>query len=387
MPSAGPAVDAVVVGGGFYGTVIAAYLARVRKLSRVVLLEQEDALLRRASFNNQARVHNGYHYPRSYVTAFRSRVNFPKFVADWPEAVERKFTKLYAVARRGSKVSAGQFVRFCRSIGASLQPAPPSLQNLFAPRLIEQAFLAEEYAFDAGALARWASGALARAQVQVRLQHRVTGVHPDAASNGAGLRVMVQRQDAPAEALHCRYLINCTYSGINQLGGDFPRLGISLKHELTEMAYMELDGALNDVGVTVMDGPFFSVMPFPAKRLHSLSHVRYTPRASFIDTAGDSPYGRLDNHAKTSRVEHMVRDVARYIPSFVHARYRGSMFEVKTVLQSNEVDDGRPIVFERHEDLPGCYSVLGAKIDNVYDVLQLLDRQTFAPGGAPCAMH
>lgn len=378
--------DAVVVGGGFYGTVIAAYLARVRKLERVVLLEQEDGLLRRASFNNQARVHNGYHYPRSYVTAFRSRVNFPKFVTDWPDAVERRFTKLYAVARRGSKVSARQFARFCRSIGASLEPAPPSLQGLFDGRLIERAFLAEEYAFDAQALAGWAQRALDCAQVQVRLQHRVLGVRP-AGRSTRRIEAQVQRSDASVSSICCRYLVNCTYSGINQLGGAFPRLGITLKHELAEMAYVELAGPLADLGVTVMDGPFFSVMPFPAKKLHSLSHVRYTPRTSFADLAGDNPYERLNAHVKTSRFGHMVRDVARYIPSFLQARYRGSMFEVKTVLQSNEVDDGRPIVFEAHTEIPGCYSVLGAKIDNIYDVLQLLDAQPFAPGVDACAMH
>ena len=85
---------------------------------RIVLVERESALLTRASYNNQARVHNGYHYPRSFTTAYRSRVNLPKFVLDWSQAVKKDFTKLYAIARRNSKVTARQFERFCREIGA-----------------------------------------------------------------------------------------------------------------------------------------------------------------------------------------------------------------------------------------------------------------------------
>ncbi|HEY0588257.1 MAG TPA: FAD-dependent oxidoreductase, partial [Pseudoduganella sp.] len=116
-------VDAVVIGGGFYGAAIAIYLAKQRGLRRVVLLERETKLLGRASYHNQARVHNGYHYPRSFTTAFRSRVNLPKFVRDWPEAVKMDFIKLYAIARRNSKVTAKQFERFCNEIGAKIQPA------------------------------------------------------------------------------------------------------------------------------------------------------------------------------------------------------------------------------------------------------------------------
>ena len=83
--------DAVVIGGGFYGAAIAIYLAQ-RGLKRITLFEREPALLTRASYTNQARVHNGYHYPRSFTTAYRSRINLPKFVRDWPNAVKRDFT-------------------------------------------------------------------------------------------------------------------------------------------------------------------------------------------------------------------------------------------------------------------------------------------------------
>jgi L-2-hydroxyglutarate oxidase LhgO len=108
--------DAAVIGGGFYGSAIAIYLARQRGFRRIVLVEKETELLARASYHNQARVHNGYHYPRSFTTAFRSRVNFPRFVQDWPQAITRGFTKLYAIARSNSKVTAKQFERSARRL-------------------------------------------------------------------------------------------------------------------------------------------------------------------------------------------------------------------------------------------------------------------------------
>ncbi|MEE4463642.1 FAD-dependent oxidoreductase, partial [Azotobacter chroococcum] len=175
--------EAVIVGGGFYGAAIAIYLARQRGFKRVVLVEREPALLMRASYSNQARVHNGYHYPRSFTTAYRSRVNLPRFVRDWPNAVKQDFTKLYAIARRNSKVTAKQFERFCREIGAKIQPAEPGLRALFEPRLIEDVFLVEEYSFDTTKLASWAEHELKEAGVRVRFDTRVIGISKRA--NGA----------------------------------------------------------------------------------------------------------------------------------------------------------------------------------------------------------
>jgi hypothetical protein len=43
----------------------------------------------------------------------------------------------------------------------------------------------------------------------------------------------------------------------------------------------------------------------------------------------------------------------------------------------NESNDARPILFEKHAHLPGSYSVLGGKIDNIYDVLEKLDAEPF----------
>jgi glycine/D-amino acid oxidase-like deaminating enzyme len=373
MTKADSTVDALIIGGGFYGAVIASYLAKQRGLKRIVLVERESALLTRASYNNQARVHNGYHYPRSFTTAYRSRINFPRFVNDLPQAVKQDFTKLYAIARRNSKVSAKQFVRFCREIGAKIEPADQSLSQIFNSRLIEEVFLVEEYVFDASKLANWAEQELKECGVEIRLKAHVTEI--SRCSNG--LKASIRQEDATEDEIVSRYVFNCTYSGLNQFRGDFPGTAIKLKHEITEMALIHVPPDLEGLGITVMDGPFFSIMPFPARGLHTLSHVRYTPHIQWIDQRGINPYEKLNEYERATRVGRMVRDVGRYLPSVLDANYVDSLFEIKTVLVKNEGDDGRPILFEKHDKLPGCYSVLGGKIDNIYDVLEKLDEEVF----------
>lgn len=367
--------DAVIIGGGFYGSAIAIYLAKTRGLRRVILLEREPELMVRASYNNQARVHNGYHYPRSFTTAFRSRINLPRFVRDWPQAVSQDFIKLYATARRNSKVTAKQFERFCHEIGASIKPAGSDLKRLFDPRLIEDVFLVEEYAFDSTRLAEWAVKELHESGVDIYYSTRALAISRPPGKNS--LMVAAQSNVGSPSLINCRYVFNCAYSGLNQILGDFPGTKMSLKQEVAEMALMQVPDVLKEIGITVMDGPFFSMMPFPARGLHTLSHVRYTPHFSWNDAQGIDPYKMLDEYDRSTRVDRMIRDVGRYLPIALKAKYVDSLFEVKTVLVKNEGDDGRPILYEKHVDLPGCYSVLGGKIDNIYDVLEKLETEEF----------
>ena len=60
--------NVAIAGGGFFGLYLAEQLAL--KGCKVTVYEKSQELMSRASYVNQARVHNGYHYPRSILTAY-----------------------------------------------------------------------------------------------------------------------------------------------------------------------------------------------------------------------------------------------------------------------------------------------------------------------------
>jgi glycine/D-amino acid oxidase-like deaminating enzyme len=342
--------DAVVVGAGFFGCHIALHLRR-RGLRRVVLLDEAGGILRRASFVNQARVHNGYHYPRSLATAARSRANYACFCADHGFAIASGFSKLYAIART-SRVSSTQFMAFCAKIGAPCRDSPRHLRWLFDSDLIDSAFLTDEVVFDAVALATDLYSRLAAANIELRVNTRAR-LH---SANDHGATVAT-----PDGLLAADYVFNCTYAGLDTFG---PKLRNAVKKELSEIALIEPASSFADIAVTVMDGPFFSTMPFPSMSRHSLSHVRYTPHAAWDDQRAPPP--------TKSRGEFMLRAAARYMPPLSRARHVGSLYEIKVVLLRNEQDDARPILFESSPESPRVISVLGGKIDNIYDVFEVL---------------
>ena len=270
--------DTLVVGAGFFGMNIAEYFAR--KGERVLLCERSNACMTRASYGNQARIHNGYHYPRSILTAMRSRVSFPRFVKDFPECAVHDFAKYYAIGKLLGKVNARQFAEFCRRIGAECEEAEPAVAHMFDPHYIEKVFRVREYAFDSRILCRTMLKRLADAGVELVLETSVRKVAP--AGEGAGISAEVV-SDGNVLTLHAGRVFNCTYANLNFINfhSGFPL--IPLKYEMTEMALVEIPEELQGKAVTVMCGPFFSLMPFPSRGLYSLSHVRYTPHYEWYD--------------------------------------------------------------------------------------------------------
>lgn len=359
------ASEVTIVGGGFFGCCLALYHRELGKT--VTLVDAAPELLTRASFVNQARVHNGYHYPRSLLTAIRSRVNFPRFVEDFSACVVQDFQKIYAIARNNSKVSAYQFEKFCSTVGAPIEPAPKEVVSLFDSALIEAAYSVTEYAFDAVKLRQLLMNRMAAESIDVRTDWAVKRIE----AYDGGLRVISQNR----ETIESQTVVVATYSRINSILRDSGLPSIPMKHEVAEVALVLPAPELANVGITVMDGPFFSTMPFPARNLFSLTHVRYTPHESWLDGESErDPYAYLKSHPPEPRAIYMLRDAQRYLPAIARSSYVESLFEVKTTLPQNENDDGRPILYRADYGFKGLSVVMGGKIDNIYDILHSIQN-------------
>lgn len=358
--------DYLIVGGGFYGCCLALFLRSIS--DRVLLIEESGELMGRASRVNQARVHTGFHYPRSALTAVKSMVLHGRFMEDFPNAVVDDFEMLYAIARHRSKVSAKRFYRMFRDIGAPIRPAPPTQSALFNGEMIEEVFACSEMAFDYTVLRDHLAERLIREGVELRLETRLEALEDGAESIRAGL--------SDGSEVTARFAFNITYAQINAVLDMAGLPQAKLKHELAEIALVEPPPDLARYGVTVMDGAFFSCMPYPSEKLYSLTHVRYTPHKSWTDSPGTpTTLGETIRHEPLeTRVRHMINDAQRYLPCLSEARYKKSISDVKTVLLKNERDDGRPILYQQMPSTSHVVSILGGKIDNIYDLFELVQR-------------
>lgn len=362
--------DLIVIGGGFFGLRIAQFARERLGAQRVMVLERENETMNRASYVNQARVHNGYHYPRSILTAYRSRVSSAAWSEEFSASVFDDFTHYYAVASRLSKVTARQFEVFCDRIGASLSvPAPSDLPGSFSTELIEKVWKADEFAFDARKLRTH----------MLNVIERVGGID---VRTGQGAARVLDTAEGPAvetdsgDLLRAPLVVSSVYANMNELHRASGLPLIPLQYEIAEMALVRLPPEFSSSAITVMDGPFFSIMPFPSRGLHTLSHVRYTPQLRWWDSAAapdPRPIPRPEALASgRSTFREMKADVRRYVPGLDKMEYVDSIREVKVVLADSDRTDSRPILVRPDHGLPGYVCVMGGKIDNVNDVLEAL---------------
>lgn len=359
--------ETIVIGGGFYGLSVALYLRDHLNIKDIIVFEKETTMMSRASYVNQARVHNGYHYPRSILTAYRSAANFSRFVDDYRPAIINDFDKYYAISRVLSKVNSRQFVSFAHKIGTEIKEANDSIADLFNKNLIEGVYSVKEYGFNSHIL---------RDILLERVKQKpgitiYSKEEVDSIKEIDGIIGVVTNKDI----YYAKKVLNCTYSQINNLHRKSNLPLVSLKHEVTEMALVSLPKGFEKFSITIMDGPFFSIMPFPSKGLYTLSHVRYTPHYSWLDDGTTEPdfynaHQHFSDHPVKTQYKKMHADVVRYIPALKDMKYVESISEVKTVLQKSENDDSRPILFKPHFGIRGYACIMGGKLDNIYDVFE-----------------
>ena len=137
--------DRIIIGAGLYG-LYSALFCGMRKES-VLVLECDSAPFKRATYINQARVHQEYHYPRSLSTALKSAGYFERFNKDYSFCVNREFQKVYATSSQYSWSNGEQFKNFCKAAGIPCEEL--HAERFFKRGMCDGAFLTKEYTYDA----------------------------------------------------------------------------------------------------------------------------------------------------------------------------------------------------------------------------------------------
>lgn len=370
--------DKIIIGAGLYGLYAAKRCSD--KGEKVLVLEYDRAPFQRATYINQARVHMGYHYPRSLTTAVKSAGYFRRFVEDFEFCIHDRFEQIYATSGRFSWTNAEQFMEFCRAAGIRCEEV--AVSKYFQTGMCDGAFLTEEYTYDAGILQKYY-------EEQLSDRNNVTFLF------GARLKKILRKNDM-FEVWMCDdiyfeapFVLNATYASVNQIiekteGIDQEKFKI--KYELCEIILCEPGDTLRGTGITVMDGPFFSIMPFGKTGLHSLTSVTFTPHVTSYEELPtfqcqrESEDGRpecrpeaLGNcntciHKPDSAWPYMSHLADKYLkPEYAYA-YKESLYSMKPILKSSEVDDSRPTAIRVLSESPVFISVLSGKINTVYDL-------------------
>ncbi len=345
--------DKIIIGAGLYGLYAALFCAK--KGEKVLVLEYDNDSFARATYINQARVHMGYHYPRSISTAVKSAHYFERFCEDFPFSILDTFKQVYATSSNFSWTTAKQFKKFCDA--AKIKCESLDVNKYFKHDLCDGAFLTQEYTYDALLLRDYFMAELQKfPHIEMKFAARInTIVEHDT-------HYVIKMADG-AE-YKSDFVLNATYASTNQIIKKIQTEHKSqynpfkIKYELCEIILCKTENsALRDIGITVMDGPFFSIMPFGKTGYHSLTAVTFTPHDTsyeelprFICQKNNSAFctpEQLGNcnicpHKPQTAFPYMANLARKYLREEYTFQYEKSLYSMKPILQASEIDDSRP---------------------------------------------
>ena len=372
--------DKIIIGAGLYGLYSALFCCS--RGQKVIVLECDDAPFKRATYINQARVHQGYHYPRSISTAIKSAKYFERFNRDYDFCINREFDQIYATSSNYSWSDGIQFKEFCRAADIPCEELYP--ETYFKKGMCDGVFRTREYTFDAKILRDYFLDKLAACSSACSIYYQSV---IEKIERTADSYVIHTKEGKTYES---GFVLNATYASTNQIlqMAGFEPFGI--KYELCEIILCEVNDKLKEIGFTVMDGPFFSIMPFGKTGIHSLTSVTFTPHTTSYDSTpvfscqnksnghcSETMLGNCDDcPAKPETAFPYMAGLARkYLKDDYQFEYKQSLYSMKPILMSSEIDDSRPTVIRTYSKNPTFVGVLSGKINTVYDLDEVLDGE------------
>lgn len=285
-----------ILGGGWYGCHIA--LALKEDGHAVELHEVGEQLFGGASGANPARLHLGFHYPRSRLTRAACQEHYPEFMRGYGDFTRTIPVNIYAIAAKDSLVDFGTYRQVLKGEVDFIELEKPEELGL---RNVEGAVLTGERHIVIGRVRRYFEEKLA-----------------------AVVRFRTPPGDVPAEEFD--WTIDCTFCARDAEAID--------RYEPCVTGLLAGPVAR---AVTIMDGPFPSIYPWdPDEGLSSITSASLTPldrcqtHAQAVEVLREATAGDL-----FAQVEAMRLQMAFYWPeSFEMYRIAGYRTGVRAMPRS-----------------------------------------------------
>lgn len=327
-------MKALVIGGGIFGICAAIELSKAGV--DVELFEQDSELMQGATSVNQNRFHLGYHYPRSIPTATQCQEGASGFKEYFGSSLINIKENYYAIGKNGSRVSFEQYLNFCKSNNLPYTKKYPKALLLKRSR-VSGCILVDEQIIDLLKFKRLAHDLLKKKKVKVYLKRMFKK------GEGSGYDVVV----------------NATYSNFNYIN---KMLGLPLRkfrYDICNVPIIETPRELAGVGITIMDGNFYSILPYG----RTPYHLFWSVQGSTIRSEGIYP-----SQKKSHKIANYRDDT--YIPLLKYAKLIDVLRTIKILAYDVEYSDERITDLINYGD--GKYAILSAKINTCVSTAQKL---------------
>lgn len=335
-----------IAGGGWYGC----HLAKMLNMKgiEVDLYESGSEIFSGASSKNQNRLHNGFHYPRDYLTRRQSLEGYYYFLNEYGEIVEDIKDNVYAISRKDSLIDFETYKLIMANSGGEFEDYSSTLLN---SELISGAIKTNEKLIRNDLAKKYFDQYFKDTNVDLFMDYKV------------------KNEDVKNKKLNNRrydFIINATWGAIQTGLLD----SLEMYYEPCIYFYYSSFDESRDFALTVMDGKLFSLYPYE-KSIYTLTSVEYTPivKTKCYNTAVTILNDVTESFTK-DRQRMFEQQACAYIPEFKELyKFEGVELSLKTKIKT-ESDSRYCIVKERS----GIIDIFSGKIDTInYAEKRVLD--------------
>ncbi len=335
-----------IIGGGFYGIMASLEVSKKKYVNDVTIFEKKKSLMQSAGKYNQARLHLGFHYPRSEETILQSMNGFNYYQKRFPETT-KSIKKNFYLIRDDGLLSIDQYIEIMKKNKMNYEciDVKESSFKYRSDGIKFKTIQVEERYIDIVNLNKNLSREMEEMGINICLNQEVKYV-----DTSTGKLELSNGEKGTYDLI-----INCSYT--NPFLG-FSSNKLSLKYEFCTLLLISSDEIENQA-ITVMDGPFVSIYPW-LKNLHSVSSVKFTPaiqRDNFYELQNEIIKRTICDSEKTALlIEDHMRSFFEFDYTFI-----GSFSTVKVKLKEDKGDQRLVKTFSEGK----CFSVLQGKLDAV----------------------
>lgn len=348
-------VKVAIIGCGIFGSEVAIELSRSG--FDVSIIEGKHEILQGASGNNLNRVHIGFHYPRDLETAKQAFRCYEEFREKYSSCINSNFLNAYLIANEGSLTSPDEFLDFCSLLGAPYEV----IRSKELPITIKGADIGikcEESVYDFSAMRKLI--------LKKFKEHKISLITGNSVSNLSREEGSYTLNLSNGEKFIADIVVNSSYANINKFSVQAGVIANEMQYEYTVIPIIE--AKLPHIGLTVMDGPFTSILPRGSSSEFLLYHVDHSVLATEVGFQLNSdwlmpetgPFFKVDKSLYFSR---MIELCEQFIPVLGSAKLRGFLEGPRVIQSKKESSDARPslVKFGNNDTY---VSILSGKVDS-----------------------
>lgn len=320
--------------------------ARHPGVKEVVIFEKSGSILSAAGKYNQARLHQGFHYPRSKETILQSKRGYSYYRERFPSVAKDIDKNLYIV-RDDGHVTSDEYLDMMDSNGLKYRQVDISNSPFgYKSQGVEyKAIEVDEGYIDISILSKILKEELRALGVSLQFNTEIAHIDCEAA------RVIT----TSGIELNFDLIVNCTYTD-PFLG--FKKEKIPIKYELCAMLLISSED-IKGQALTIMDGEFVSVYPW-LSNLHSVSSVSMTP---ILKSENLAEIKENISSMSMPQMAQAVNGIESHMKSLLNFDYvLVSYFSTLKVKIRDDEDDQRLVKTFKSGN---CLTVLQGKLDAV----------------------